>query len=243
MTNLTDSGAGACGEGSRAGIMSDITIIHGDCQVILPTLEVGTVGAVVMDPPYGISHSSNKGASWEGTQIENDSDTSLRDWAIGWAEERGLPWASFGSWKQPRPIQTRAVLIWDKGPAFGMGDLSFPWKLSWEEIYIGGQGWKGPRDEGVLRGHILVSWESKGRKHPHQKPVSLMSHLISKLPREATILDPFAGTGSTLVACMKAGRRGIGIELDERYIPVIERRVEAAETPLFQGLGVDILGE
>jgi DNA modification methylase len=58
-----------------------------------------------------------------------------------------------------------------------------------------------------------------------------------------TILDPYAGSGSTIVACMKTGRRCIGIEIDPDYLPIIERRVKAAETPLFQGFGVDILGE
>ena len=54
-----------------------------------------------------------------------------------------------------------------------MGDLAFPWKPSWEEIYILGQGWSGRRDEGVLTGSV-VTWASKGREHPNQKPVPLV---------------------------------------------------------------------
>lgn len=215
--------------------MSDVTILHGDCRELLPTLD--GVGAIVMDPPYGIGHSSNYGASWEGTQIANDHDTSLRDWAIGWAEERSLPWASFGSWRRPSPEKARIALVWDKGPAFGMGDLSIPWKPSWEEIYIGGPGWVGRRDGGVLRGHILVSWETRGRKHPHQKPVSLMAAILKKLPPDVLVVDPFAGTGSTLVACVKAGRPCVGIETEGGLIPLIRRRVAEARTPLFAEAG------
>jgi DNA modification methylase len=216
--------------------LSDITIWQGDCLERMRDIPAGGVGAVITDPPYGISHSSNYGSSWQGKEIANDDDTSLRDAVVEWAECREIPWACFGSWKRPRPKATRCVLIWDKGPASGMGDISFPWKPSWEEIYIGGPGWSGRRDEGVLRGHIQVSWESKGRRHQHQKPVSLISHLLSKLPRDITILDPFAGSGTTAVACMKTGRRCIAIELDTRYIPTIELRVRGAETPLFAAL-------
>jgi DNA modification methylase len=223
--------------------VSDIILHHGDCLAILPTMEAGSVGAVIADPPYGIGHSSNRdnrqgtaSASWKGRQILGDHDAALRDWIIGWAEERGIPWAVFGNWKCQRPAKTRGVLIWDKGPAFGMGDLSFPWKMSWEEIYIGGPGWSGSRDEGVLRGHQVVSWESRGRKHPHQKPVSLILHLLKKLPPNIVVVDPTAGSGSTGVACMKAGRSAILIEQDPDWIPVIERRLDEAKTPLFQGL-------
>lgn len=214
-----------------------ITLYHGDSLTVMASLEPGQKYALVTDPPYGIEHSSNFGASWAGRQIANDGDTSHRDWVIAWAEERRIPWATFGNWKCQRPAKCRGVLIWDKGPAFGMGDLSFPWKMSWEEIYIGGPGWNGTRDEGVLRGHIVVSWESKGRLHPHQKPVTLIQRLLAKLPPDATIIDPFAGSGTTLVACMKAGRRCIGIESASLYIPLIERRCRDAETPLLRGDG------
>jgi DNA modification methylase len=218
--------------------VDNIEIIHGDCRQLMPTL--AGVGALVVDPPYGIAHESNwdnrdgtASASWKGTRIHGDEDSALRDWLIEWAEERSIPWAVFGNWKCDRPKKSRGVLVWDKGPAFGMGDLSFPWKMSWEEIYVGGPGWKGKRDEGVLRGHIVPSWETHGRKHPHQKPVSLILHLLAKLPSGITVLDPCAGLGSTAVACLKAGRCCIAIESDARWLPGIRRRVSEARTPLF----------
>jgi DNA modification methylase len=219
--------------------MSDVEVWQGDCRELMARVPEGLIGAVVTDPPYGIAHSSNYsnyGASWQGTEIAGDHDPALRDWIIEWAEARGLPWAVFGSWKCRRPSRCRGVLIWDKGPAFGMGDLSFPWKMSWEEIYVGGPGWIGRRDEGVLRDHLQVSWESKGRRHPHQKPVSLMARILAKLPRDVVVLDPFLGSGTTLVACLKTGRRGIGIELSPVYCEVARRRVRDAETPLLDVL-------
>ena len=213
--------------------MDDIQIIHGDARDVLPTLDLGEKFAIITDPPYGISHSSNYDASWANTRIAGDESSALRDWAIDWAKAHDAPWAIFGNWKCQRPHASRGVLVWDKGPASGMGDLTFPWKMSWEEIYVGGGNWVGRRDEGILRGHVMLTWESKGRKHPHQKPVSLMRDLICKLPPDYLIVDPFAGSGSTLVAAMKSGRRAIGIECDADHAATIRRRVEDARTPLF----------
>lgn len=200
------------------------TIYHGDCGEIMPFIEVG---AAVFDPPYGYNYSSNHvgkstTAPWMNTSIAGDSDTALRDFVIAWAGDR--PWACFGSWKMPRPTGTRGVLIWDKGPASGMGDLNFPWKGSYEEIYIGGNGWSGRRDEGVIKGRWVASRASMGRTHPNQKPVSLISHLIEKLP-DTVILDPFLGSGPTLEAAKLLGRKSIGIEIEERYCEIAARRL------------------
>jgi hypothetical protein len=203
-----------------------VTLYHGDCLDMLPTLS--GIDAVVTDPPYGIAHSSNWASSWQGTNIRGDEDTALRDWIVSWGTALTAPWAVFGSWKRRHPKGTRATLIWDKGPASGMGDLAFPWKPSFELIHVGGRGWKGRRDEGVLKGHVELTWETRGRRHPHQKPVSLMAHLLGKLPEDGAVADPFAGTGSTLVAAVMLGRRAVGIEIEERYCEVAARRLEKA---------------
>lgn len=197
------------------------TIYHGDCRDVLPCLE--PVDLVLTDPPYGIAYSSNHGASWEGQQINGDGDTALRDFVLSFYAS--LPIACFGTWKAPRPQNIRAVLIWDKGPAFGMGDLQFPWKPSFEEVYIFGDGWTGRRDEGVIKGHIQVSWESKGRKHPNQKPVSLLKYLISRQPKAQIVLDPFMGSGTTLRAAKDLGIKSIGIEICEAYCEIAVKRL------------------
>lgn len=204
-------------------IIGNATLYLGDCRDILPALP--RVDAVVTDPPYGIAHSSNYGASWQGTQIAGDADTALRDEVLEGFENV----AAFGTWKTPPIAQTKGCLVWDKGPAFGMGDLAFPWKGSWELIYIRGRIWSGSRDEGVLRGHIQVSWESRGRRHPHQKPVSLVAHLISKLPDACAILDPFMGSGTTGVAAVQMQRRFIGIERESKYFDIACKRIEDAQ--------------
>ncbi len=111
-----------------------------------------------------------------------------------------------------------------------MGDLTFPWKLSFEEIYVIGNGFRGRRDESVLRGHRVFTWESgpaldgNGRKHPNEKPVSLCGYLISKTDAH-TILDPFMGSGTTLRAAKDLGRRAIGIEIEEKYCEIAAKRL------------------
>lgn len=210
-----------------------VVVIDGDCLDVLPLLPKGCVDSVITDPPYGIDYATNRvdrgvSASWRGKKIANDETTDARDAVLGWARRHRLPWACFGTWKIPKPSDARGVLIWDKGPAFGMGDLSFPWKGSWEEIYIGGPGWTGPRDEGVLKGHMVMTWESKGRSHPTEKPASLLRVIIKKLPSSATVLDPFAGSGTTGVAAILEGRRAILIEKDPVYADICRRRVAEA---------------
>ncbi|MEK7766398.1 MAG: hypothetical protein AAB368_09180, partial [bacterium] len=102
---------------SRIETIGDAKLYLGDCREILPTL--GKVDAVVTDPPYGIAHSSNHGASWERTQIAGDTDTSIRDSVI--ADFANV--AAFGTWKTPPIRDTKGCLVFDKGPAFGMGDV------------------------------------------------------------------------------------------------------------------------
>lgn len=199
------------------------TLYLGDCRDVLPTL--GKVDAVVTDPPYGIAHSSNHGASWQGTQIAGDADVSVRDDVL--AALSHVPAIVFGSWKRAKPVGVHTVLIWDKGDAAGMGDLSIPWKPNHEEIYIIGNGFAGRRDSAVLR-HSVITWESQGRSHPHEKPVSLMTALIGKTIAQ-TILDPFMGSGTTGVAAVQMGRKFIGIEREPKYFDIACRRIEDAQ--------------
>lgn len=221
-----------------------VQLHRGDCLEFLAGLDPGSVDAVVTDPPYGIAHRSNRGtravkgsAPWQGREIAGDRTTAIRDAVIAWAEQHGKPWAAFGTWKQPTPDRARGVLVWDKGPAVGMGDLTFPWKGSWEEIAIGGPGWAGRRDEGVMRGFRAPLNRTAGRLHPHQKPVDLIRAILAKLPRCRTVLDPFMGSGSTAIAAIRSGLNFIGCEIDPGYFDAAESRIRAElnRAPLFAG--------
>ena len=199
-----------------------VTIYHGDCREILPLVKADVL---VTDPPYGISHSSNHAtgsstAPWLRTEIRGDGGIELRDAVLS---EWCGPALVFGTWKVKPPIGARTALVWDKGPASGMGDLSLPWKLSWEMIYVCGDGFVGARDVGVISNKWVVSRASMGRAHPNEKPVELLAYLLSKCPL-GTVLDPFAGSGTTLRAAKDLGRKAIGIEIEERYCEIAARR-------------------
>lgn len=216
-----------------------ITIYHGDCLEVLPLLDAAQC-VLVTDPPYGLAHSSNRTSALYGNiaaeygngSVVNDHDTSARDAMLVWYGDG--PAIVFGSWKVNRPKNIKALLIWDKGDTSGMGDLSMPWKPSHEEIYVLGSGFAGKRTGGVLRAYV-PSRISFGRIHPMQKPVSLLKMLIQKCPA-GMILDPFMGSGSTLVAAKHLGRRAIGIEQDERYCDIAAQRLQQ-EVMSLDGVG------
>lgn len=205
------------------GSNGQATLYCGDCLEILPTLE--KVDTMITDPPYGISFSSGYNSSHKGQQIANDQDTSVRDRVIELFPE--ITAAIFGSWKVTPPSIAKTALVYDKGGLFGMGDLSIPWKCSWEIIWICGKKWLGSRGEGVLRGHTVIPWETRGRFHVNEKPVTLCEALIRKTTSD-TIVDPFMGSGTTGVACANLNRNFIGIELDPKHFETACKRVSFA---------------
>lgn len=197
-----------------------IRLYHGDCRGIVE-LEWLSADVLVTDPPYGIDYQSG----WESTMarsIAGDGDTSLRD---GVLERWDGPALVFGTWRIPRPAGTHTRLIWDTKGALGMGDLSVPWKPSDQEVYVIGKGFVGRRDTNVLRFAPVQSMAKNGRHHPHEKPVSLMYALLQKT--RGIVADPFAGSGSTLVAAARLGRPAVGVEIDEDYCHIAAERIRA----------------
>jgi len=77
--------------------------------------------------------------------------------------------------------------------------------------------------------HGVARWSSEGRKHPTQKPVALMEWCMdrAKVPQGATVLDPYMGSGTTGIACIRTGRKFIGIEIDAGHFETARKRMEA----------------
>lgn len=199
-----------------------VTLYHGDCREVREWL---AADALISDPPYGMRFVS--GHAETKRPITGDETTELRDAVLAlWGTER--PAAVFGTWKVPRPPGTRHRLIWDKqdGSGAGMGDLDAAFGNSDEEIYLLGDWPRGERTRqpNVLRTVSGMAYLATSIGHPTPKPVDLMERLVRATPA-AVIADPFAGSGSTLVAAKNLGRKAIGIEVEERYCEVAAERL------------------
>lgn len=210
-----------------------VALYHGTCVPLPNQPDVPVItewldaDVLVTDPPYGIAFDSGwvKGRK---RPIANDLSTEVRDAALTlWG---GRPWACFGTWRVDRPAETLGVLVWDKtdGVGPGMGDLSCAFGTSHEEIYLGGD-WpkRGPRRGSVIRTSCAMGNPNglvARYGHPTPKPSDLMEMLIAEA-QPGIIADPFAGSGSTLVAAKALGRHAIGVEIEERYCEIAARRL------------------
>jgi len=106
-------------------------------------------------------------------------------------------------------------LVWDKGQRdFSLADCEFAWSSQSGAARI----------FDYARGKALQD----GRVHPTQKPVELMKWCLEFLPKSQTILDPFMGSGTTGVACVKMGRKFIGIEREPEYFEIACKRIREA---------------
>ena len=200
-----------------------VTLYHGDCREITEWLEADVL---VTDPPYGIP-GGRLGSHRTGVrQVHADADwdsLEIRDEALALWGDR--PRAVFGTIKMhdAAPAHRGVPLVWDKGDSPGMGDYTWPFGASYELVWINGDGWTGPRRNSVLRfDHSSSRATTVG--HPTPKPVGLMESIVKYAP-SGTVADPFAGSGSTLVAAKQLGRAAVGVELEERYCEVIAKRL------------------
>jgi site-specific DNA-methyltransferase (adenine-specific) len=203
-----------------------VTLYHGDCREVTAWLEADVL---VTDPPYGMSYKS--GRRLNADTIPGDRTIAARDDALAmWGDRAALV---FGTWKQPRPAAVRQLIVWDKrGGAGFSGDLNMPWADVTEEIYVLGDGWAGRRRPALYSVPTLPSQADYRPEHPTPKPIRLMEELMMCCP-PGTVADPFAGSGSTLVAAKQLGRRVIGIELEEKYCEIAAKRL--AQDTLFGG--------
>jgi DNA modification methylase len=194
-----------------------------DCLDVLPTLAEGSVDAVVTDPNYGINAARDRNSQKHGWR---DYDCP------GWDKERPPRecFDAFLSLRKPTTIwggnyftdwipPSDKWLIWDKGQTdFSLADVEMAW-CSWS---------------GAAR--RLLYHRSKamqdGKKHPTQKPLAVMLWNLDHLPIKTgpSILDPFMGSGTTGVACVRTGRKFLGIEKEPKYFDIAVKRIEAELT-------------
>lgn len=208
------------------------TLYHADCLQHLDVLDQADV--LVTDPPYGMEYKSRRSKTKVQKKIQGDHDAKTRDKVLDtWTRGGERPALVFGTWRTPRP-QCRNVIAWLKGGSPGMGDLSMPWGLSWEEIYVLGTGFKGRRMTNYINIPVEAAAALTRPDHPTPKPVPLMETLIAACPEQWVIIDPFAGSGSTLRAAKNLGRKAIGFEIEEKYCEITAQRLAQETLGIFQ---------
>lgn len=201
-------------------------LICADCMDVLPTLS--GVDSVVTDPPYGISlntdnsrfsspngHVSkcgNKIGSANGEPIIGDGCPFDPSFLIG-IGNRQIIWG----WNNyPDKLPPGACLVWlkryDEAFQSFLSDAETAWFSHGRGVYC--------------RRDLSNNSIARTRSHPTQKPVSLMEWCLSFVPDEKMILDPFMGSGTTGVACIRTDRQFIGIEKDPKYFDIACSRIQ-----------------
>jgi site-specific DNA-methyltransferase (adenine-specific) len=227
-------------------------LILGDCLAVMPLL--GKVDAVVTDPPYeavmqdkwGVLSAQSPSSHVRHETLGFGAIDAVRDdvaaamcavcdgWLVAFCMAEGVR-----AWRdaiEATGVRYKRAMVWVKpdampqfngqGPSVGHEMMVSAW------CGKGHSKWNGGGKPGTF---IFNKNTPGGGSHPTQKPLPLISDLVGLFSNPGeTILDPFMGSGTTLVACQKMGRAGIGIEIDPDYFQIACRRVdEAARQPDF----------
>lgn len=211
-----------------------VQLWHGDCRELTAWLEADVL---VTDPPYGIGwkKGENKAAgSRRHAGIVNDHDTSVRDAALAmWAPRPAAVWGAFAA---PAPAGVKQWLAMRKAADAGVVGSTTGFRRDLEPVFLVGNWPQRPAEWSSL---LATRAANSGGPHspaarfghPHAKPLDVLEWLIERCP-PGVIADPFAGSGSTLVAARNLGRRAIGAEIEERHCETIARRLAQDALPL-----------
>ena len=237
---ITQDSPAVSGSVQRLVLPLGVTLYLGDCLEILPGIEAD---AVISDPPYGMDWNP------ETTRFSGGNNPSQR--TAGRNDRRKVmhddepfdpsPWLAWdkvvlwGMHHFAQRLPVGSVLTWIKRNDDAFGSFLSDAELAWMK---GGYGVYCRRD-------MSMNAETATRIHPTQKPVGLMAWCMdkAKVPQGATVLDPYMGSGSTIIAAIRTGRKAIGIEKDpEHFKNAVERiKRELAQGDLF--LGQNVTGE
>jgi len=208
-------------------------IRHGDCLTILPTLAPGSADFILTDPPYIARYRSRDGR----TVPNDDNDLWLKP---AFAEmyrvlARDSFCVSFYGW----PHADRFLLAFRAAGFRVVGHLTFPKRYTsrtgflraqHECAYLLAKGW--PKEPAYPIGDVIDWTYSRNKLHPTQKPLPVLLPLVETFsPPQGIVLDPFAGSGSTLLAAKLLGRPYVGIELDAGYHAAASRRLGQPTVP------------
>lgn len=223
-------------------IIGDCRLILGDCRDVLP--ELGAVAdLVVCDVAYELTSGGNAQQSMGGIFATDKYDNSGKLMEFPEWHELGGPF-----YRACKPNADCYIMTNDKNlflawGAFLGGGWSYHNLLAWNKIRATRNRWymknleftsywwkgkadpKGINDAGSKQLFTLNA--PRLTNHPTEKPVELMAHYITNSSHQGdVVLDPMMGSGSTLVAAVKNGRRAIGVEIDPDYFELCCARVQ-----------------
>lgn len=203
------------------------TIYHGDCAEILPLL--GKVDAIVTDPPYGIGESGQRSKSPTagiktgfGLYLKNYGPSNWDKSApnvelFNLLREVSKHQIIFGGNYFELPL-SRCWLIWYKKTNGFYADAEMAWSNLTGSVKVLEFKWDGCLQQDMKH--------KENRVHPTQKPIPVMEWCISHLPiKTGLIVDPFMGSGTTLIAARNLGFKSIGIDQDQRYCEIAKKRL------------------
>ena len=205
-----------------------ITIYHGDCADVLPTIDPADVSLILTDPPYGINHPTDyasRGRSSLGEKTDyapvvgDDAgpDPQVVRWCLDTAPT--ILWGA-NHYADLLPI-SRSWLVWDKRVREGVGvndqaDGELAWSNATKGVRIFRHMWNGMWRDSERGLHL----------HPTQKPVALMRWcLVKAKTTDGIVVDPYMGAGPVAVAAQEARLRYVGFEIDERYCEIAADRL------------------
>lgn len=202
-----------------------VTLYLGDCREVLPRL--GPVDVVITDPPYSTGRSDGEFAATRNVAVSLHLASELAPTMLvfGTSSGRGIEFVR----SSIRRLPHNRVLAWHR--SFVNSPAAGPWRWDLVLIHVFGRGSFGRPDASSLirtDGTRALS-EETGHKAP--VPIAVMAWLYEPFS-PGVVLDPFAGSGSTLLAARNAGGKAIGIEIEERYCEIAARRLAQDVLPL-----------
>ena len=196
----------------------------GDCLEILPTLADNSVDAVITDPPYGIGKDVWDEEDWELIRLSAEECSRI-------LKPDGICFWFCSIEHLPKAIEATSAIpykwqfIWYASNNMQRGKVGYCKYTSVLVLSHNGV-WRGMQD---LRNIPIPSKKKADLYHPTEKPLALMEYLVGKSCKEGVVLDPFFGSCTTGVACVQTGRNFIGIEIEEKYYKIAEKRIAEAQ--------------
>jgi DNA modification methylase len=200
---------------ARTEIIGDARLILGDCREILPT--IGQVTSVITDPPYGTHVTTwDTSISFEDIALIDSKATNYSVWFYSNTRLAHLLVALKEIGKDTW------VAVWEKNNSLGFERRFAP---QWVPIVIAYKGNPTFWGQDLFRCPLVV----QNIEHPTPKPIGITEWCVKRSSNPTDIiLDPFMGSGTTGVACVKLGRKFIGIEIEPKYFDIACKRIEEA---------------